>query len=238
MSPVQSYTRRHIIRSTYQSLYHPLCPNATFRFVLARPSLPHVPLIEAENATYGDLVVLDHLEENKQVANTVKTIEFFKWLAQVGREWTWVSKVDDDSFVNVQAFWQEFLLPRIKSRETSMVLMGRRCFNPLFPYPSGAFYTVSWDMTVKLAELHAISGITTEHEDLLNGRLLYEANVEHNFVGLDQRRFFDYNPEVDGEQGWEHKVFEGAICPHMLKDDAVYLNVASLFERDGTNRVG
>ncbi|BFZ64844.1 hypothetical protein YB2330_005997 [Saitoella coloradoensis] len=183
-------------------------------------------------------MVLDHLEENKQVANTVKTMEFFKSLTQEERKLAWVSKVDDDSFVNVEAFWKEFLLPRIKSKETKMVLMGRSCFNPLFSYPSGAFYTVSWDMMVKLAELHAISGITTEHEDVLNGRLLYEANVEHDFVRLDKRRFFDYNPEVDDEQGWEHKVLEGAICPHMLKDDAVYLNVASLFERDGTNRVG
>jgi hypothetical protein len=85
-----------IIRLTWQRLYKDV--PITTRFVLANPGPVWGPLIEAENATYGDIIVLRHLEESSEVANSVKAMEFFKWFP---RSTTIVSSMPVDSTLHI-----------------------------------------------------------------------------------------------------------------------------------------
>lgn len=76
MSAASSQRRRNIIRATMHGPYAD--PAICFRFVLADPTKRWTPLIRHENDTFGDIVVLLHLQETPHMANTVKTIEFLK----------------------------------------------------------------------------------------------------------------------------------------------------------------
>jgi hypothetical protein len=102
--------RRAIIRATWQRLYRDERLFRT-RFVITRPAPDWIQVIAAESEAYGDIIILPHLEENHYVANHAKSIEFFKWLAAQGHDWQFVSKIDDDCFVDPFAFWTEYLKP-------------------------------------------------------------------------------------------------------------------------------
>ncbi len=62
--------------------------------------------------------------------------------------------------------------------------------------------------------------------------MLGRENVKYDFVKLDNKRAFD----VAGPNTHQHGVVaEEAVAPHMLKDDGLYRQVASLFGESGWN---
>ena len=124
ISPAHSQQRRNIIRATWQSLYDD--PAITTRFVISDPGELWMPLIRHENATYGDLIILSHLEETAHIANTIKTVELFRYLVESGFHWDFVSKLDDDSFLDVFTFYHSFILPRLDTRSHNRIIIGRR----------------------------------------------------------------------------------------------------------------
>jgi beta-1,3-galactosyltransferase 1 len=192
-------------------------------------------LIQHENATYGDLIMLSHLEESAHVANTVKSIEFLSYLATCGSSWRYVSKLDDDSFLHVLSFYREFLHPQLDSQYTNRTMIGRHMkhWNPDFEYPGGQFYTLSWELVLVLARLYSMNPITDEHEDVLNGILLHEAGEWFEFIALDNSKAFDYDEGNEDVWAWSHRVVKGAINPHKLKDDDTYLKVAAMYDGNG-----
>ena len=242
MSPVTGPLRRQIIRQTWQELYQG--PKIDFRFVIANYSDLWEPLIRSENDTYGDLICLCHLKENVKIANSVKSVEFLKHMIKTtpsgSRRYKYVSKADDDVYLALKNFYTEYMAPRLRNNSEG-TLIGRplnlyRKFElnsgPYVPlpyyYPSGRFYTLSWDMVATIADLHTRDPITDEHEDVLIGRLLYEANITvPSFVKLDKERTFDL--------GWEGRVDNRTLLVHQIKEDQKYLDVASVFGPDGYN---
>lgn len=72
-------------RATWQTLYQN--PAFDTRFFLSNPGELWLPLIQHENATYGDLIVLSDLEESKYVATHIKPLEFHKHIANSGLSW-------------------------------------------------------------------------------------------------------------------------------------------------------
>ena len=240
ISAYSSQRRRNIIRATWQTLY--ASPAFSTRFVIAMPSPLWQPLIKHENDTYGDLIVMESLDETAEIANTIKTVEFLKHLAAGGAQpsWEFVSKIDDDSFLSAGLFHREFLLPRIHRRDadTRGTLIARRLerSDRNFSTPGGQFYTLSWDLVQLVAATHAKNPITDVPEDVLIGRLLYEAEARFDFVELDDRRAFDVDDHL--HRLGKDKVDLGpidsaAINPHKMKDDETYLRVAGLFGIDG-----
>jgi beta-1,3-galactosyltransferase 1 len=239
-----------IIRLTWQRLYRDV--PVTTRFVLANPGPLWAPLIEAENATYGDLVVLPHLEESRAVANSIKAIEFFKWMTGQSRRYLFVSKLDDDSFINARAFYNSYLAPRIDRSTGSTELkagvkrtaFGRRLSLEDFDYPGGQFYTVTWDLLELLVKLQRRLNVTDMAEDALVGHLLQQGNETWNLIQLPNPVAFDYSDE-DMDRGtawavnsskqeeWVHAVGPGAINPHKMKDDMTYLRVSNCFDWRG-----
>lgn len=260
ISAYTSQRRRNIIRATWQTLYQN--PAFTTRFVIAKPSPLWRALIQHENDTYGDLIVLDHLTESAEVANTIKSVEFLKHIltttAAQHTPWDFVSKIDDDSFLSAQRFYEEFLLPRLQQNHNqnqnqnhphphptttnNATLIARRLLRPSRPFstPGGQFYTLSWSLVHTVASTYTSSNPTPSSlaEDVLIGRLLYDAQASFDFVELDDTRAFDVSDNGSlgrlGKDGAElGPMDEGALNPHKMKDDEMYLRVAGLFGREG-----
>ncbi len=246
-----SQRRRNIIRATWQTLYHN--PAFDTRFVIAKPSPLWQPLISHENDTYGDLIVLEDLEESAEVANTIKSIEFLKHLLAESKApgasttWKFISKIDDDSFLSAERFYQEYLLPRMHHYQQQQqkrvdnddgTLIARRLTRSdrNFSTPGGQFYTLSWDLARLVAETHTRNSITNLPEDVLIGRLLYEADARFDFVELDDSQAFDVTDDLkrlSKEKEDLGPMDADAINPHKMKDDETYLRVAKLFGKDG-----
>ena len=102
-------------------------------------------------------------------------------------------------------------------------------WDPQYSYPGGQFYTVTWNILLALARLHATNPIDDEHEDVLVGRLLYEGGVTFELVTLSNQQAFDLDEDNLNEWDWSHNVMDGAINPHKMKDDEAYLRVAAWY---------
>lgn len=191
-------------------------------------------LIQHENATYGDLILMSDLEESPHVANTVKTMKFFSRLATEGPLYKFVSKIDDDSFLDLPPFYNDFIVPRLE-RADQLIVMGHPLthYEPEFPYPSGQFYTVTWNTVLTLARLFAANPIDDEHEDVLIGRLLYENDQSFEGVWINNQKMFDLDEAVWDDSLPRHAVMGGSINPHMLKEDETYLRVAAAYDEHG-----
>ena len=73
-------------------------------------------------------------------------------------------------------------------------------------------------------------------EDVLVGRLLYEAEARFDFVELDDSQAFDVTDDLKRlSKGNEvlGPMDAAAVNPHKMKDDEIYLRVAELFGKDG-----
>jgi hypothetical protein len=225
--------RRNIIRNSWQKLYRRY--NATFRFVICRPSEEYSPIIEAENNTYGDLIVLSHLEENFHTAATIKPMEFFRYLKANNMSYTYVSRIDDDGFLNVPGFWDEYLYPNLADPRRVIIARDTYPMKLQTPFPGGQFYTMSWDLMNLLIRLYDKNPIITENDDLIFGHLMTDAQEKYKLIDLFCYKAFDYNPYVSDVNRWEHMVTKSAINPHKLKKKEVYLEVASMFDENGVN---
>ena len=87
-----------------------------------------------------------------------------------------------------------------------------------------------------VAETHGRNPISDLPEDVLIGRLLYEAGAQFEFVELDDSRAFDVSDDLQRlskEKEALGPMDGAAINPHKMKDDETYLRVAGLFEKDG-----
>jgi len=214
---------------------------------LSDPGPLWLPLIEHENATYGDLIVLP-LEETKTIAKTIKPLEFFKSLLKQERRWKFVSKIDDDSYLDVNAFDKQFLAMWLDMEahfkgevRINRTMIGKKVNQHGLDYAGGQFYTMSWDLLELLARLYTNNPTDKYDEDALNGILLKDAGVEWQLIELDGTMAFDLVPHgssplaKDGEDltGWSHAVGPNAINPHKIKDDEMYLKVASLWDEAG-----
>src|ERR1043166_3246671 len=101
-----------------------------------------------------------------------------------------VSKIDDDSFINARGFYNSYLVPRMNSSagskellaDANRTIIARRLIRRGFDYPGGQFYTVTWDLLELLVKLQQKLNLTNVEEDVLPGQLLREGNESWNFV--------------------------------------------------------
>lgn len=253
MSPAHSIQRRQIIRQTWQRLFADPSLWAG-KFVISRSANPTwQAIIDAENDTYGDIIQLTHLEENSRIATTVKPIEFFKYLTTMASnpgnlpntlmgKWKYVSKMDDDSFLDARTFYRNYLL---KLQDQNRTLIARTIPKDNYTIPAGQFYTMTYDMVPLLVNLYEHNSITNEEEDVLVGRLLHEGNEGWLHIDLPNPVAFDYAETQLREAGKgfatkdadlseaSHAVGPGAINPHKMKDDETYVKVAACFDENG-----
>ena len=245
--------RRDIIRSTWQTYYTNISYDA--RFVMGTPPSPWAPLIAHENATYGDIIVLDSAEDNKYWSVTEKPFETFillrdRMLAGVGKRYDFVSKVDDDSFIDASTFYTDYLVP---NRHTNRTIISRVVqYQRLHPFPHGSFYTLTWDLVSLIADLYRSDTrdlfeimnlenppkpegfvkdpdvparkFVKRHEDYMISDLLVNANEEFSYIRLEGNRAFDFT---------EQNVTRGTVNVHAMKEDEQYMWVASMYNSTG-----
>jgi len=240
--------RRHLIRNTWQRLYG---GEGLFdaKFVIPDPGEFWRPIIEQENATYGDIIMLNHERDTKKWASSVKTMEALRHVVENSpKPYTFVSKLDENAFLDARTFHDVWLAPRAANKTTENTYIGRRRqYSYPFKYADGQFYTLSWDLVTRLVDLWNANPIDDEAEDVLIGRILYEEGIKYNITTLPPRAAFDYDREgeagdgtawsnplhfVDGDHA-SHAIAIGSVNPAGLTDDGLYLAVAACFDENG-----
>ena len=232
--------RREIIRSTWQTLYR----NASFTplFVTGNPAPEWLPLLAQENATYGDMLILDGTADDKKFATTLKPFETLKYLrdqaASTGKKWDFVSKIDDDSFLNAVKFRQEILGPNKDTKSTIISRVVQYARPHVFP--GGQFYTLTWDLVERLALLYETASkehlirlmngetekkLAKRHEDFMIADLLVQDGYKFDYIKLDDDRAFDVVAMGN--------VSDKSINVHRMKKDEEYLWVAAMFDESG-----
>lgn len=264
MSPYFAIQRRTVIRETWQKLYRN-ASTTEMKFVLSNPDPDWDDIIAAENATYGDIIILYHLEENAKTANTIKTVELFKHLTlneEQTKRWTFISKVDDDSYLDAKTFYSQYLQPLMTYNSSVVMLdediptvpaivIGKKLHLPDtdFNYPSGQFYTLSWDMATLMSTMQLKHNITTD-EDVLVGKLLSLSEVPYTLIRLPYWEAHEIEwtgVKVDGRDTvwadekenlntWTHPIGNSSINPHRMKDDKGYMMVAACYGPDGPRK--
>ncbi|AEO70956.1 32735328-df86-41ad-9e67-04135fb3ccb0 [Thermothielavioides terrestris] len=248
--------RRMLIRYTWMKLFKDVPMDQ--RFVISNPGPEWMPVIQQENRTFGDLIVLDHLSEDDFTANTIKTVEYYRWLAEKSpRKYQFVSKMDTDLFLNARAMYDRKLRPRMAPRNSSTdelvatvnhTLVGQFYYDSYHKtsFPHGAIYTVTWDIVELLPKLqdefHVVAG-----EDLTMAWLLMKARQKVTFVHMNESEKFEFDPkdmrpgertpwarkDTDLTSSWHALYGEDVIAVHQLKKDEDWLMVAGVFDENG-----
>ena len=233
--------RREIIRSTWQTLFRSVPFDA--RFVIGTPGEEWLPIIKQENDTYGDIIMLQSDSDDKEFATTLKPFEMCKRLKNqalvTGKKWTFVSKIDDDSFLNAALFRSDFLLPHQHANRTiiSRVIQYSRPHQ----FPGGQLYTLTWDLVELIGKLYESmprdvfeeamfdvkkkKKLAKRHEDFMIADIMVQAGEEFEYVKLSDERAFDVITMGN--------VTEKAVNVHALKADEQYLWVAAMFDENG-----
>ncbi|KAF9878107.1 hypothetical protein CkaCkLH20_04145 [Colletotrichum karsti] len=224
------------------------------RFVVSNPGPQWMEVVARENSTFGDMIVLDHIPEDDITANTIKTLEFFKWLVAHSRKYEFVSKMDTDLWLNARGFWDRFLFPRLLQNDTGIftatverTVIGELYYSKYWDltFPHGAMYTVTWDMVQLLSSLQERFNVITG-EDMAVATLMLKGRERANFVNFRGSEKFDYNDEDARDDGsaWarqkthpnaiDHAVVgPNPIAVHQLKDEMFWFKVADCFDEDG-----
>ena len=242
--------RRMLIRFTWMRLYQAVPMDQ--RFVVSNPGPQWTQIIVMENQTYGDMIVLDHIPEDDFTANTVKTIEFYRWLKEKSpRKYEFVSKMDTDLWVNARALYDRHLLPRMDDNlkaNVNFTLIGQLYYNGFHKtaFAHGALYTATWDIVELLPvlqdEFHVIAG-----EDLAMAWLLMKGKQKVTLATLTEAEKFEFDKKDlrPGEvTAWarnttdvtsqSHALYgKDAIGVHQLKNDNDWLILATCFDENG-----
>ncbi|KAG5925738.1 hypothetical protein E4U42_004003 [Claviceps africana] len=251
----QDVERRMLIRSTWMRLFRdvPFVP----RFVVSNPGAGWNETVRYENRTFGDMIVLDHLVEDDLTANTVKTLEFFKWLLNSGQRYEYVTKLDTDLWLNAPAFWHRYLVPRLDlsndgagpryAATVKRTVIGQLYFSDsgYNTFAHGSMYTMTWDMMELLVGLQERFSVITG-EDATVGILMHKASERASFVNLGGGEKFDYDDadsRGDGTayaraathpQAQSHALHgQDVIAVHRLKDKELWMKVARCFTEKG-----
>lgn len=238
--------RRMFIRNSYINLYHS-SGHFDYMFAISKPPVEWTQMLEQENKTYGDIFVVDTLEDNEWTAKHTKPLELLRLLSLgrwKGRSWDFVSKTDEDSWVYPTGFFQDYLRPLIDHQDTHPI--NRTILGMPLSYcakglsPAGGFETFSWDLVQLLPELREQHSAKYDdvYEDCQPAKYLELSAIEYTFVSLEGERAFDVVKEnfhghlFDNDYGPIEEL-TGAVYIHRLKTDEEWLRAAALFDRNG-----
>ena len=203
---------------------------------------PWAPLIEAENATYGDIWAMeDFKDENYKTANRVKNMEYFSYMAkqqELGRirKYDFVSKVDDDNWLNIPVYKESFITPRLPGGEKYQpgeFTMIARPFAWGMDYvcPAGRLYTVSWPLVEYYARKYAAHSERSHKdpptEDQLMGWYLQEDKLDLEWAVMEYEQAYDVGVEYVVTNNTD------TMMAHSIKSDQQMLEIGGLFDDNG-----
>ncbi|CAN6172859.1 unnamed protein product [Urochloa humidicola] len=215
------HSRRHLIRMAY-ALQQTAALRAAARvdvvFALcARPMPPeHRAFVALEARAYGDVLVLDCTES----ADQGKTYTYFASLPAMmlgsggggggGRPYDYVMKVDDDTFLSLDALVEAL---REAPREDMYGGVGLPFHDREFPaFMLGMGYLLSWDLVEWIATSDMVRREAMGVEDLTTGKWLNMGNKAKNRLNIFPR-MYDY------KSAKAEDFLENTIGVHQLKAD-------------------
>jgi beta-1,3-galactosyltransferase 1 len=243
------------VRSTWMKLYQDVPFDG--RFVVSNPGPRWTEMVAMENRTYGDMIVLDRIQEDDFTANTVKTLEFYKYLHDNNMRYEFISKMDTDSWLNARGFWDRFLLPRMtKEAGRLKAAVDLTVISELYysgprdlVFPNGSMYTITWDLVAMFVALQTRFNVIMG-EDMTFSILLLKGKKLINFVNFRGSEKFDYDDRDSRGDGtaWaragshpnsvSHAVgTRDAILVHHLKTDDAWFKVAACFDEFGVKEI-
>jgi hypothetical protein len=259
-SPVTDFTRRKIIRDTWLRTYQ---DRAEFDhvFFMANPGRQAAESvvgtgwaerIAAENATFGDIVVLDNIPDDYYTAKTVQPLEFFSWLTRHrdNQTYKFVTKLESDVFLNVAGLWDRYVGQWLDDKYAQRTLLGQRIVSRRdgveLVHTHGMTYTLGWELMTRVAGLYAAHKTPfKEREDLAPAVLLTAAAERYRVVSLtldEAHTYWEPDSRGDGtpwarraspkEWAW-HALRPQAIAVAGLSNDRLYSKIAVYFDRDG-----
>lgn len=257
MTAAGNIERRRLIRSSWMQLFRDVPYDG--RFVVSNPGPQWTEAVASENHTYGDMIVLDNIPEDDVTANTIKTLELYKWLVRNGVRYEFVSKMDTDLWLNARGFWDRFLAPRMTQSVSNGALtsavnktvIGELYYSRTYDlvFPQGAMYTMTWDMVELLASLQERFQVVTG-EDMATAVLMLKGRQRANFVNFQGTEKFDYDESDTRGDGtaWARRkthpnstyhalVGEEPIAVHRLKTDDSWNKVADCFDEKGIRKM-
>ena len=230
-------SRRTIIRDTWATRF----PNPAYeyRFILGNYSNDaEAAKVDAENATFGDIwAIEDYINENQETANHIKNLELFKYMVKYEgtrlRRYDFVSKIDDDVWLNILPYFDAFITPRLpgglKHNPQNLTIIGRPMnWGKDYVYASGRMYTLSWPLLEFFARKYAADPLRGEKtEDQAIGSYLYEDHVVHEYVPVELEQAWDIGMEylVNSESD--------TLLIHEINSDETLLEVSTIFDERG-----
>jgi hypothetical protein len=243
------------IRSSWMRLYRDVPFDG--RFVVSNPGPRWTEMIAFENRTYGDMIVLDRIQEDDFTANTIKTLEFYKYIQDNNMKYEFISKLDTDSWVNARGFWDRFLVPRMSDESGQWKsTVSRTVISELYysnarqlVFPNGSMYTITWDLVAMFVALQAQYSVVMG-EDMAFSLLLLRGKQVINFVNFRGSEKFDYDDKDSRGDGtaWarsgshptsvKHAIAtRDAILIHNLKTEVLWYKVANCFDEHGMKEI-
>ncbi|XP_073507044.1 beta-1,3-galactosyltransferase 1-like [Phyllobates terribilis] len=191
----QDLESRQIIRETWgnESLYDVKVVRI-FLVGLPRIATERVQdLLEEESATFGDIIQQDFMDTYYNL--TLKTLMALEWVTKFCTSASYVMKIDNDMFLNVDYLIHNVLYPHVPVRTnyfTGALVLNARPFrnkaskwyvpkeiypnNTYPPYCSGPGYVFSADMAAKIYNV-AQEIRVIPMEDAFLGICLYELHI-------------------------------------------------------------
>jgi hypothetical protein len=221
-----NFQRRQILRA-HQIHPYKVYTNITWRFVLGSPPPAYRTALKYENDTYGDLIFLENVPDTRDIARSIKLLEFYKYVEESLPVYKYVGKLDTDSFVNIAGLMKNYFNETVDNLDLAsigaVVRLGK------LSWPQGGFFMFTYKLMIFVNRMYSLVPRTVYEEDFQIGWYLNDAGVNYTFVELPSGQVaFDWNDHF-------RDIFNDTIRIHELKKETDYMNIANCFDASGVN---
>lgn len=220
------FQRRHLIRA-YQISPYNNSYDITWRFFMGPPSPYYLKALQAENATFGDIVVIPDLVESRDNSRAIKPMEILTYVEKHMEVYKYVAKLDSDCFLYIPAFYDQFFNQTVQDLDFGLIALYVR---GRFAWPQGAFEAFSWKLVRMLNKLYEFVPRTHWAEDLQMGWYLHDAHIHYTEVPLPEDRAYDFNVTWGVTD-----VAYNTVRVHEMKEEIDYIKIVKSFNANGIN---
>jgi len=227
LTNANNFQRRQLMRA-HQIQPYTAFKNITWRFVLGSPPPVWRQSLKYENDTYGDLLFLESVPDTKDIARSIKLLEFYKYAETNLPVYKYIAKLDTDTFVNIASLMKNYFNQDVD--KFALASVGAVVRLGILDWPQGGFFAFSYKLMIFVNRIYGLVPRTVYEEDFQIGWYLRDAEVNYTRVELPLGSYIAY----DFNLAWRD-VFNETVRVHELKDETDYITVANCFNENGVN---